>query len=417
MGDEGGREAKRSVSGELRGAARLLVHATTKVTDIVQGMHVTIAGGPAVLGAPLAPVVKALTRPTYAAIRGVTGLVGVGLDRVFAELEPALGARATSEEYDAVLAALNGVVGDHLAETRNPLALEMDLLVDGAPVTVTPEGLRRALPEANGRVLLLLHGSSMDARGWRRRGHDHGEALARDHGYSPVYLRYNSGLHVSTNGAQLADRLEALLAAWPVPVTSLTLLGFSMGGLVARAAVREAEARELAWRARLSSMVFLGTPHHGAPLERVGNLVGVLFDASRYSAPLRALPRLRSAGVTDLRFGSVLAADWQGRDRFALGGDERAPCPLPEGVACFALAGTRAFEAPADLRDVAALSGDGLVPVESALGRHRDSLLDLKFPLSNQVVVARAGHLDLLGHPDAYRAMARWLSDAGGSPG
>jgi pimeloyl-ACP methyl ester carboxylesterase len=352
---------KSSLVDQLRGATRLAVEATRSVTNLVETMHHTIGGGPEVLGRPLEGVTKLLTAPTYGAIRGVTKVVGAGLDLALARLEPLLD--QAGAERGAVLAALNGVLGDYLAQTHNPLAIEMELRRDAVAVDLQPEALRAAFPEGN-RLLVLVHGSSMEDTQWLRKGHHHGAALAAELGRVPLALRYNSGLHVSQNGRALAALLEQLVAAWPRPVEELTLVGHSMGGLVARSACHLAEQEAHRWRKLLRALATLGTPHHGAPLERGGNWVDVLLGMSRYSAPLASLGQLRSAGVTDLRFGNVLDADWEGRDRFAQGADPRTVLSLPAGVACFALAGTLAT-APSP-----SPPGDGLVPVDSALGRH-----------------------------------------------
>jgi len=235
----------------------------------------------------------------------------------------------------------------------------------------------------------------MSDRQWLRNGHDHGAALARDLDATAVYALYNSGRHVSTNGDALAHQLQALVDAWPVPVDSLTLVAFSMGGLVARSACRIAELESLAWRTKLGAFAMLGTPHHGSPLERGGNWLDVLLGVSRYSAPLARLGRLRSAGITDLRFGNVLESDWADRDRFAMGQDPRTPVPLPSGVECFAMAGT------------AKGRGDGLVPIRSALGEHDDAARDLGFPKAHRAT-AEVIHLDLLS-ADVYPVLRDWM--------
>jgi triacylglycerol esterase/lipase EstA (alpha/beta hydrolase family) len=239
---------------------------------------------------------------------------------------------------------------------------------------------------------------------WNRRGHNHGTALGRDLGILPIYVHYNSGLHVSTNGRELDGLLERLICEWPVPVEELVLLGHSMGGLVARSACASSEGEPRAWRAKLKKLVCLGTPHHGAPLERGGNWIDVLLGISRYSAPLARLGKLRSAGVTDLRFGNVLDEHWIGRDRFALGRDSRAPLPLPDGVACYAVAGTTSPEGASNYL------GDGLVPVDSALGRHARPELTLAFPEANRWIAHATGHLDLLDRPEVYEKLRAWLS-------
>jgi len=249
---------------------------------------------------------------------------------------------------------------------------------------------------------VLVHGSSSTERGWLRQGHDHGAALAAELGYTAVYLHYNSGRHISTTGAELATLLDRLEGAWPGPLDEIVLLGHSMGGLVARSASHRAEVAEHAWRAKLRTLITVGAPHHGAPLERGGNWLHTLLGISRYSAPLVRLGKIRSAGVTDLRYGNVLDEHWEGRDRFALAADDRTPLPLPAGVACYALAGTTAAAA-ADR-----LPGDGLVPVDSALGRHARPELELAF--ADRAISFGTGHLDLLGRADVYAALRGWLA-------
>ena len=396
----------RNTVDDLRGASRLAIEATRSVTDLVEAMHQSIGAGPDLLGRPLAAPTRLLTGPIYGGIRGVTRLVGAGLDRTLAQLAPLFGESAPGAERQAVLAALNGVLGDHLHATGNPLAIEMRLRHDGRPLELEAPALRAAFPQAGGKLLVLVHGSCLDDLQWSRLGHDHGAALARDLGFTPVYLNYNSGLHVSTNGRAFAELLERLVAGWPVPVDELVILAHSMGGLVSRSACHAAERAGHAWRRKLRKLVCLGSPHHGAPLERGGHWVDLLLGVSRYSAPLASLGMVRSAGVTDLRFGNVLDEHWEGRDRFAHAGDSRSRLELPAGVRCYAIAATKT------LHDAGGkLAGDGLVPVESALGRHQKPELTLRFPRTHQWIGFGMGHLDLLNRAEVYERIRTWVSD------
>jgi hypothetical protein len=146
-------------------------------------------------------------------------------------------------------------------------------------------------------------------------------------------------------------------------------------------------------------------------MERGGNWIDALLGASPYSAPFARLGRIRSAGITDLRYGNLVHEDWQGRDRFARG-DHRRFVPLPEGVRCYAIAATTARgRGPKGRR----LPGDGLVPVASALGEHVKPELDLRIPISRQWIARGCGHLDLIGSTAVYRRIKRWLDAA--SPG
>ena len=388
----------------LRGAGRLAVEATKRVTDLVEAMHRNIGSGPDVLGRPLAGPTDFLTGLVYGSIRGVTQLVGASVDLALARLPPLLGESAPGPEREAVIAALNGVLGDYLSETSNPLAIQMQLCHDGHPLELEQQALRVALPQAAGKLLLLVHGSCMNDQQWVRLEHDHGAALARDLGYTPAYLHYNSGPHISTNGRAFAVLLERLVAAWPAPLDELVIVAHSMGGLVARSACHAGEVAGHLWRRKLRKLVCLGSPHHGAPLERGGSWIDVLLDISRYSAPLGRLGRIRSAGVTDMRFGNVLDEHWEGRDRFALSGDTRSPLQLPDGVECYAIAATTALHAGGKL------PGDGLVSVDSALGSHDKPELTLAFPKAHQWIGFGMGHLDLLSRAEVYETIRGWLS-------
>ena len=384
--------ARRPALSDLRGAVRLAVEGVHGVTRIAEGLHGNILRLAPPLGRVRERPTRGITGFVYRAVRGGASLVGEGLEAVLARVQPLVQAASPADEADrgpmrqAIVSALNGVMGDHLARSGNPLAIPMELSVRGP---------------ARPRALLLVHGLCMSDGQWLRDGHDHGLALAAELGCTPVYVRYNSGLHVSENGAELAARLEDLYARWPVPMESLAMVGHSMGGLVARSAVQQAREAGMAWPRVLRRMVFLGTPHHGAPLERGGNWLHAVLDSSPYLAPFARLGTLRSAGITDLRHGSVRASDWQrGRYRHH---DTRTMVPLPPRVRCYAIAGAlRTGPAGGAL-------GDGLVAVDSALGRHARPTHDLRIPASRTWVAAGVSHLGLLGDRGVYAKLRDWL--------
>ncbi len=240
----------------------------------------------------------------------------------------------SSQEREAVLAVLNGLMGDYLASTGNPLAIPMRLRRNGRPLTLERKALSSAVPRPRDKLLVLVHGLCMNDLEWTRKGGDFGVALAGDLGHTPIYLHYNSGLHTSVNGCAFAALIEALVQQWPEPLKDFAILAHSMGGLVSRSAYHYGTAAGHAWPQQLRKLVFLGTPHHGALLERGGNWIHLCLGLSPYAAPFARLAKLRSAGITDLRYGNVLDEDWQGFDRFEHAGDLRHPVALPEGVRC-----------------------------------------------------------------------------------
>ncbi len=410
----------------------MAVDATTGVTNLVHALHTRIARGPAALGGPvIGGAVNGLADLVYGSVKGVTRAVGTGLDGLLSQLASVIGEvpdDASNEPpgrtREALVAALNGVLGDYLEQTHNPLAIPMRLRHRGVPLSLDPDALRRAFDPPKGRLVILLHGLCMNDLQWDtggplEAGHDHGAALARDLGVSSLYLHYNSGRHISTNGQAFARLLEAVVAAWPVEIEDITLLGHSMGGLVARSALHYGAAADSAWTRRVARMVFLGTPHHGAPLERGGQWFETLLHTTGYTAPFARLGRVRSAGITDLRHGNVLDEDWQGHDRFAHGHDMRTPLPLSKDVQCYAIAATTASRdevrsttgtsAPAMAR-WALLPGDGLVPLESALGRHTDPRFALDLPPEHCWIAAGTRHLELLSSRPVYERVRDWLA-------
>ncbi len=424
---------------DMRGAVKLAADAAAGVSRIAEGVHQSVWSALGVPGGKTAQRTGGLTGLIYASVRGVAQLLGKGVDTLLATLQPLLdsadAAPPDSPQREAVLAALNGVMGDRLAAGHNPLATPMTLRFDGAALdwqTLPPDF------RPSGKVMLLVHGLCMNALQWQRHpappaagttGQGHAQALASALGYTPVYLRYNTGLHISQNGRELAGQLTQLAAHWPVPLEEIAVLAHSMGGLVTRSAVHYAAQQRLHWLPHLKHMVFLGTPHHGAPLERAGNWVDVLLGSTPFSKPFARLTALRSAGITDLRYGNLMDADWQAQVGSQAHGqaqdqtqdqaqrqaqprrsrDRRVPVPLPDGIACYAVAAAVAAK-----RSLVAerLTGDGLVPLRSALGQHDDAQRHLHFAKTSQAIFYRTGHIALLHSPAVTAQLLAWLTPA-----
>jgi pimeloyl-ACP methyl ester carboxylesterase len=305
-----------------------------------------------------------------------------------------------------VVAALNGLFGDRLAEAGHPLAIDMCFRRAGQPLALDRTALAERIPDARSKLLVLVHGLCHSDLQWCRDGHDHGAALAGALGYTAVYLRYNSGRHISTNGREFAQLLDVLVANWPVEVDEIAILGYSMGGLVARSACYYGQRARSPWLRKLRQLVFLGTPHHGVPLERGGNWLTATLGKNTFTAPVARLARLRSAGITDLRHGSLVDQDWHGKDRFAHHDEKPVHVPLPRRARCYTIAGT-AGQRQGDLRD--RLLGDGIVPIDTALGRHTEAARTLRFAKSRQWVGYGVRHLELLNRPAVFEQLKQWL--------
>lgn len=287
-----------------------------------------------------------------------------------------------------VVSTVNGLIGDRLVEEAPGSAITMAVRVAGADVPPEPEALRAAFPTATDRLVVFVHGLMEHEHHWFRRSDElpsYGDQLATD-GWTPVYLRVNTGLALAENGVALASLLDRLVAAWPVPVRRVALVGHSMGGLVLRAACAVQTEAGDPWTRLVTNVVTLGTPHLGAPLERIVNAGARALGVLPESAPFGRILEYRSVGILDLSRG--LAADVQ---------------HLPH--ARYSL--VSATLGPTVWHPLSLTLGDLLVRHPSALGRSRRGEM---FPGADTLHLPRATHFDLLNHPEIHRKLKEWLA-------
>ncbi len=346
----------------------------------------------------------------YRGLRRAAELADRAVRAGFALLPPAVDRPGTREQpWNAMArAALNGVLGDRLEAMGNPLALPMTLRYKGRLLLPEDPDLAAALPGVTDHLLILVHGLCMADVFWNYYGHHHGRFLNGAVGVTPVCLSYNTGRHISSNGRELSHLVERLARHWPVPLRRISLIGYSMGGLVVRAALRVARADGADWLRHGAHAVYMGSPHHGAPLERGGHYLQTFAELNPVLAPLGRLARVRSAGITDLRHGSIADEDWAGRDRFHRhAGKARRPAPLDPAFRHHVIAATMGA-GPGDALDRAL--GDGLVPVDSAFGRHPDHAYDFGLAEKDRLLVTRTHHLELLASTPVADRLAHWLA-------
>jgi len=391
---------------ELRALSRLAFGELADAVGGIGGVHRAISDrvfrhvGPGARAARVGH--DAISAAVYAGLRGGLRLAGAGVARVAPAAEVSGTPRGS-----LVVGVLNGLGGDALEAEASPLHQPMAVRVGGRPVPPEPAALAAAFPAARPRLVVFLHGLMETERSWRfGRGATYGERLERDLGVTAVELRYNSGRHVSENGRSLADLLEALCAAWPVEVREIALVGHSMGGLVARSACHRAAGERMAWVRRVRHVVSLGSPHMGAPLAQAVHYAGWALHAVPETRPFGNLLRRGSAGIRDLRHGSLVDEDWVGRDPHALRAAACREVPFLDGAThCFVAATvTRSPRHP-----VGRLLGDALVLEASASGRSRRRRLP--FRGEDGVHVGGAHHLTLLNHHAVYARLRAWLAD------
>ncbi len=179
---------------------------------------------------------------------------------------------STTQKGSFGLAVLSGLIGDRLERNGSALHQPASARMHGERIGLDEPSLRDAFPQATPRLAVFMHGLTGDEFCWSwgqnlatnpADNAAYGSRLVTDLGYTPVYLRYNSGLHISENGRAVAALLEELVQAWPVDVQQIALVGHSMGGLVARSAAHQAHEQDQTWVRHVRHVVSLGNTAHG----------------------------------------------------------------------------------------------------------------------------------------------------------
>jgi triacylglycerol lipase len=226
------------------------------------------------------------------------------------------------------ISVLNGIIGDYLRDRQNGLAIEMAFYHHNRPLAITPESLCQAYPNPTGKLCILIHGLGCNEGVWAFRDAvqkhpdiSYGTLLQKELGYTPFFIRYNTGLPIAENGQGLATLLDELLGYYPTSVEDIVLIGHSMGGLILRSACHYGAQFQHGWVEKVKQAFYLGTPHHGADLEKLGHVAATVLQAvpNPITRLIGALLNLRSRGVKDLRFGNRLVEDLLDDSQDALG--------------------------------------------------------------------------------------------------
>jgi pimeloyl-ACP methyl ester carboxylesterase len=267
-----------------------------------------------------------------------------------------LGAAALPElRSEVAIAALNGLFGDRLAAEGSPLAIPMQA--------------RRIGPVATPHLVVFVHGLGETEHAWG--SPNYGDLLPD---VTPVFVRFNTGRHIAENGVSLDALMTELVREREVE--RITLIGHSMGGLVARSACHHGSD----WTRHVRHVITLGTPHDGAPLEQAVHALGAALHLAPETRPFARLLRRRSAGIRDLRRGIDVPL-------------------LASATHCFVSATiTRSATHPAGR-----VLGDMLVLAPSASGRR------VGFLAKDGLTLGGTHHLALLNHPEVAARLPEWL--------
>jgi pimeloyl-ACP methyl ester carboxylesterase len=397
-------------SEEIRSAGRLAGRAFGGVVSQVEQVHQAIAkrafGPTRLFGLPARTVHDAIARAVYGGLRGGGSTAGASAGHVMSAIRRDHRQAGATPSTNLALAAVNAVAGDRLADEGDPLAIRMAVRRHGLDVAVSGAELLAAFRNTTGKIAVFVHGLGETDDSWRP-GKDptdrvsYGAQLQAELGYTPVFVRYNTGRHVSDNGADLAQLIAGLTDAWPVPLEELLLVGHSMGGLVIRSACHSARTASEPWVRSVRHIFYLGSPHLGAPLARGAGVLGKLLALAPETRAFAPLVNGSSAGVKDLRYGYLLPEDWADCKTDTCLRNHRHDSPLLDTANHYTFSVTVTIDSSHPL---GRLVGDLLVQPASAQGRRR-SHQHLGFAVDNGRELGGMHHFDLLRHRDIWAEM------------
>ncbi|WP_296244187.1 MULTISPECIES: hypothetical protein [unclassified Psychrobacter] len=389
----------------FEGLAQLATMGVVEVTDIVEAIHREILLRP--LGrfnkGNVEHWQRGITGRIYGTVRRTMQLVGNNLAsglRLYNTVSKPKKIQPLPLNLRRVVNILNGVMGDHLITHHNPLAVSMvlydkDNCVQSAALS--------------GRVMVLCHGLCMSHLSWQVTGENNLGAMLVSNlpNTTVLYVNYNTGRRISSNGRSFAKVLQDLVENNP-DITQLDLIGHSMGGLLSRSALFYGKEQGFSWVKRVGNLVTLGSPHHGASLERIGNFVQYKIAKLPFAGSLAKLGDLRSAGIIDLRYGSIRDADWKSLEkRSVLPAEFRHPTRLPLHVNTYLVAAAL-IETHYENKTTSLL-GDGLVSVESALGEYTEEHT-LSVPEGHKAIFYGVNHMNLIYNDRVLAQVIDWLA-------
>ena len=389
-------------------------------------------------------------QPSPSRFRRVLGAMGR------AALLPVRGAghlvRSGKAHQHFFLPVLNGALGDQLAARSDRRAIHMSFRRGGRDVAVAD--LRLAQPQQ--KTVVFVHGLMGDELIWQTGFQDapdtrrYGPRLAEEAHIRSLYVRFNSGLHLSENGRELNRLLTELVETYPQAIGKLVLVGHSMGGLIIRSAgyyasqaspteesrmsndeladydkvsehkpspgydssvvLPDSSFKKTPWLAHLGSIFLLGTPNDGSWLEQNSHLTARLLHRIDLF-PTRFLSKAlnkRSNGIKDLRYSILVDEDWQDAHADDLTPPRTPVPPLPAVQYHILMGAWLRSTRPAALREY---FGDGLVGQGSARG-HATFGDEAVLPAGASVrtaVFSQQHHGGLLTHAGVFQYLKQWV--------
>lgn len=308
---------------------------------------------------------------------------------------------------------LNGIIGDHLEKNFNPASIKMNFYQNDNLIKLTSQSIKNVHPNPSPNIFILVHGLVSNEHFWDFKETpeiNYGALLEKDFNITPFYLRFNSGLHISENGQELSALIEKLFESYPIPIESINFISHSMGGLITRSACYYAEQDNKKWVTKVKKIFFLGSPHLGAPLEKLGNVTSHILKTipNFVTNIIASVADLRSAGMKDLRYGYIHHEEWEGKNPDALLENNKLPIPLMKNATHYVITGS-ITEDPEHFLSL--WLGDSLVRKPSALAKSSDEKFCLNFEGEHLKEFPGVAHLGLMANQKVYDQIKTWIAE------
>jgi pimeloyl-ACP methyl ester carboxylesterase len=296
---------------------------------------------------------------------------------------------------------------------NNPLAIDMHFREQGQDVTVKALNLQERLSSNGKHVVVFVHGLMGEESLWQKISPTeskpkYGTLLEQDLGITPLYIRYNSGLRISENGKKLNQLLEELITVYGKYIERITLIGYSMGGLVVRSAGYYSDKTQRNWLRKLSTVVLISVPNEGSYLAQLGHFTTLILRGIP-SVPTHLTAHIidkRSSGMKDLRHGFMVEEDWKNQETHPASSARRTIVGLLPGVTYHMIAGTMVKD---EASLVALFFGDGLVGKQSAMGGASFNHTTHLSKFVTYRIFPKMNHATILTNPEVYNHLRTLL--------
>lgn len=306
------------------------------------------------------------------------------------------------EGKNHLLAILNGLMGDEFEANNDPLAIKMSFRDNNQEVAIEELSSLYDFSENGGEINILIHGLMGDEYMWKKEKpsakNKLGDWLKNNVGANVLYLRYNTGLHISENGRELSNLLEELIELYGTEIKQINFIGHSMGGLLIRSAGYYADIQRQGWIRKLKAVFLIGVPNDGSYLAQIAFFVHHVFRKIDISHDdyIARLMDVRSNGIKDLSFAYLIDEDWL--DENAEDMDKHPATkimPVPHAQ-YFLIGGVLGKKN----KLINSYFGDGLVKSKSALTEqlHNKKNLNIK-----SVIFEKENHMSLLESKDVAK--------------